>query len=276
MCAEGLLNEIQPTNAGTTPQHPLDRCQDVYYLNTAEHFAPILDTKMASSLLATAASPYLGTNGDQRSTEAFEAAHSVMLAMFAAADNIDVTASLLEEYIRTVFEVFPQSLSPRQFRLAIEQLVRLTSPPSRISVQRPWLASTILEIVQQRICGASSHLLAKDLTDREGNAQALSEQAVLALALIDALPCLQLDRLQEWLTVVAQSCHLIQDPALRDTCHYRLWEVLSNGDMDVDRAAFCVNWWNTQGGREMVLYGEENGKGIAPRTMAGMNQASRS
>ncbi|KAL8795944.1 MAG: hypothetical protein Q9182_007458 [Xanthomendoza sp. 2 TL-2023] len=103
-CAEGLLNEIQPTNAGTMPQHPLDRCQDVYYLNTAEHFAPILDTRMACNLLATAASPYLGTNGDQRSTEAFEAAHSVMLAIFAAADNIDVTASLMEEYIKTVFE----------------------------------------------------------------------------------------------------------------------------------------------------------------------------
>ncbi|KAL8701947.1 MAG: hypothetical protein Q9224_000246, partial [Gallowayella concinna] len=261
MCAEVLLNEIQPTNAGAMPQHPLDRCQDIYFLNAAEHFTPILDTKVACNLLATAASPYLGTNGDQRSTEAFEAAHSVMLAIFAAPHNIDVTASRIEEYIQLVFEGFPRSLSPRQIRLAIKQLVRLTSPPSLIAAQRPWLASTILEIVRCRIYGASSHLLANDSTDRGSNAQALSEQAVLAFALIDSLPSLQLDGLHDWLTVVAQSCQLIQESSLRHACNYRLWEVLSNGDMDVDRAAFCVNWWNTEGGREMVLCGEENANG---------------
>ncbi|KAL8676580.1 MAG: hypothetical protein Q9186_006917, partial [Xanthomendoza sp. 1 TL-2023] len=235
--------------------------EDIYFLNAAEHFTPILDTKVACNLLATAASPYLGTNGDQRSTEAFEAAHSVMLAIFAAPHNIDVTASRIEEYIQLVFEGFPRSLSPRQIRLAIKQLVRLTSPPSLIAAQRPWLASTILEIVRCRIYGASSHLLANDSTDRGSNAQALSEQAVLAFALIDSLPSLQLDGLHDWLTVVAQSCQLIQESSLRHACNYRLWEVLSNGDMDVDRAAFCVNWWNTEGGREMVLCGEENANG---------------
>lgn len=36
-------------------------------------------------------------------------------------------------------------------------------------------------------------------------------------------------------------------------CRQRLWEVLSNGEMDVDRSAFCVAWWSTRGGKEMVL-----------------------
>ena len=27
--------------------------------------------------------------------------------------------------------------------------------------------------------------------------------------------------------------------------------------MDLDRAVLCANWWNTGGGREMVLYGGE-------------------
>lgn len=32
---------------------------------------------------------------------------------------------------------------------------------------------------------------------------------------------------------------------------------MSNGEMDLDRAVLCANWWNTEWGREMVLYGGE-------------------
>lgn len=37
----------------------------------------------------------------------------------------------------------------------------------------------------------------------------------------------------------------------------RFWDALSSGEMDVERANFCVMWWSTRGGREMVLFGED-------------------
>lgn len=36
-----------------------------------------------------------------------------------------------------------------------------------------------------------------------------------------------------------------------------MWEALSSGEMDVDRANYCVTWWTTLGGREMVLFGQD-------------------
>lgn len=105
MSAEAFLTEIRPTDAGAIPRHPLDRCLDLYFLNTAELFTPFLSTQAANDLLITTASPYLGMNGDYRSLEIFEAAHSVMLAMFTSPNNINLTASRLEAYIQLLFEV---------------------------------------------------------------------------------------------------------------------------------------------------------------------------
>jgi hypothetical protein len=86
---------------------------------------------------------------------------------------------------------------------------------------------------------------------------ALSEQAVLTLTLIDALPFLQLEVLDEWLPLAADLIHVVHDPAMKRTCQERFWEVLSAGELDIDRAALCVAWWGTKGGREMVLFGRE-------------------
>lgn len=40
-----------------------------------------------------------------------------------------------------------------------------------------------------------------------------------------------------------------------ESCRERLWEVLSGGEMDVERSQLCVAWWTTRGGREMALFG---------------------
>lgn len=84
-----------------------------------------------------------------------------------------------------------------------------------------------------------------------------SEQAVLILTLIDALPFLQTDILEEWLPLTAKLVHVAHDSNMRKACQERFWEVLSVGELDVDRAALCVGWWSTRGGREMVLFGKE-------------------
>lgn len=44
---------------------------------------------------------------------------------------------------------------------------------------------------------------------------------------------------------------------MRKVCQERFWDALSSGEMDVERANFCVTWWSTRGGREMVLFGDE-------------------
>ncbi|KAL8766232.1 MAG: hypothetical protein Q9209_006920 [Squamulea sp. 1 TL-2023] len=252
-----FLSEIRPIEVAVIPHHPLDRCLDLYFLNTAEHFALILDTRTTKDLLVSAAWPYLGVRGEQRSLEAFEAAHSVMLATIAAPHNTDLAASHIETYINLLFEVFPQSFTLQQFRLAFTKIVRITSPPSAMSTRRPLLSSALLEVVRSQADNASSQPLPNLSKHGQHDAQPMSEHAVLVLALIDSLPFLQLDALEDWLPIAARLCLSIQDPALKHVCNDRLWELLSEGEMSSDRAALCVNWWNTGGGRETVLCGEE-------------------
>lgn len=76
---------------------------------------------------------------------------------------------------------------------------------------------------------------------------------MLILTLIDALPFLPVPQLEDWLPIVAQSLHNVQDKQMLQVCRQRMWEVLSNGEMDVDRSGICVAWWSTRGGKEMVL-----------------------
>ena len=89
--------------------------------------------------------------------------------------------------------------------------------------------------------------------DRRGTSP--SEQAVLVLTLIDSLSVLSLESLQEWLPLTAAAANAIEQQDMRQQCRQRFWEALSKGEMDVGRAAICVSWWNTGGGRNMLLFG---------------------
>ncbi len=102
-----FLRVIQPAEAGQIPQHPLDRCLDLYFLNTAEHFTLVLNTQLSEELLIAAATPYLGVGGDQRLLEIFEAAHSAMLAVLAAPQNSELVAKYIYAYIDILFKVSP-------------------------------------------------------------------------------------------------------------------------------------------------------------------------
>ena len=256
---EAFLQDIRPTSAGSIPQHPLDRCHDLYFLNTAEHFAVVLPPELNERLLLGAATPYLGLGSDPRLLEMFEAAHSVMLAVLSAPHNSELLARHIHPYVDTLFAVFPQNLSPRQFRMAVKTLIRITSPPSLISNSQPLLPSALLEIVRFRLETASPMLLQPQTTSDAGPEAAdislLSEQSVLVLTLIDALPFLAVEQLHDWLPITAEALNSIPDANQVQNCRQRLWDVISKGDMDVDRSASCVTWWGTQGGREMVLHG---------------------
>lgn len=266
--AEAFIREIRPSSAGSIPQHPLDRCLDFYFLNTTEHFTTVLSPGLSEELLVGAATPYLGLGSDQRLLEIFESAHSVMLAVLSAPQNSDLLAKHIHPYVDVLFRVFPQNLSARQFRMAVKTLIRISSAPSLISERQPFLPSTILELVRFRLETASPAPMQRmagppALSPSEGNRTfseqpPLPEQSVLVLTLIDALPFLPIDQLEDWLPIAAESLNTIGDTNQLHTCRQRFWDVLSNGEMDVDRAALCVAWWSTRGGRDMVLFGRNN------------------
>lgn len=268
--AEALLREIRPSSAGSIPQHPLDRCLDLYFLNTAEHFTPVLSPELNEELLVGAATPYLGLGSDHRLLGIFESAHSVMLAVLSAPQNSDVLAKHIHPYLDVLFRVFPQNLSARQFRMAVKTLIRTTSPPSLLSETQPLLPSTILELLRFRLETGSTALVQQERdppvssppyakpTPTAFQQPPIPEQTVLVLTLIHALPFLPIDQLEDWLPVVAQSLSMIKDANQSHMCRQRFWNVLSDGEMDVDRAALCVAWWDTRGGRDMVLFGKDH------------------
>lgn len=161
--------------------------------------------------------------------------------------------------------------------MAVRTLIRISSPPSPLAASQPMLTSTLLELVRTRGEGASTEPLAPSFASEpeySRNAESsLSEQAVMVLTLIDSLPSLHLAILEEWLPVTAETLDLITDVPTRDICRQRFWEVLSNGEMDVDRAALCVSWWSTNGGREMVLHDMDTVD--APLMSGGLGQSSK-
>lgn len=101
---EALLGEIRPAETGLIPEHPLDRCHDLYFLNTAEHFAAIVAAQVSKDLLIPAATPYLGVGGDHRLIEIFESAHTVVLAVFSAPQNSEIIAKHIYPYFEALFK----------------------------------------------------------------------------------------------------------------------------------------------------------------------------
>ena len=257
--AEAFLKDIQPTSQGQIAQHPHDRCQDLFFLNTAEHLASILSPQANEVLLIGAAKPYLGLGEDPRLLEVFEAAHSVMLAVFSAPQNLEILMKHIHPYIDALFKVFPHAISARQFRMAIKTLVRVTSPPFPIAETEPMLPSTVLQLVRTRLESGTAVPLQRNGNETSSSTQEpiLSEQSACQLALIDSLPMLPADQLEDWLPLVAEGMSLVQDPVQSQICEQRFWAVISNGEMDVDRAALCVSWWGTRGGRELITGGDQ-------------------
>ncbi|KAK4123965.1 hypothetical protein N657DRAFT_572778 [Parathielavia appendiculata] len=214
-----------------------------------------------------------------------EAAHSAILSVLSCPPqhntnhrhpSFTTTASdIVPFYADTLLASFPARISPRQFRLAFKTIVKIVSqpPPSPYYGYEPAAAAgygfgfelgeVLMEMVRGRVPLAGTDLLPQPLEEvgsggtRGGEQQELvcSEQSVLVLALIDALPVVEAGVFEEWLGLVAEAVNLVRGERLRDGVRRRFWEVLVSGEMDVERAAVAVAWWGTKGGREMVLFG---------------------
>ncbi|KAF2763273.1 hypothetical protein EJ05DRAFT_447683 [Pseudovirgaria hyperparasitica] len=269
--ADSFTKEIRPLELGQIPKNPLDRTLDLFFLNTSEHFTLILPSQTNEELLVAAATPYLAAGGNRNLLPIFEAAHSVMLAVLSAPQSAQITAKHLPFYVDALFKVFPESLSPRQFRVAFKTLLRVTAPPSPLSATQPDLPAILLELIHERALHAPTQPLPDDIASPtperadEGNAMPpLSEQSILIMTLLDSLPFLPIPLLEEWLPLCADLVNTVGDKAMRDVCRNRFWEVLISGEMDPERSQTCVAWWGTMGGRERLLYGDRGGEENGP------------
>jgi len=270
MRLEALLYEIKPAELDMIPEHPLDRNLDLFFLNTAEHFPLVLSSRVIGELLVQSALPYLATGADNNLLPIFEAAHSVMLAVFSAPQSSDFAITHLPSYVDALFKVFPKNLSARQFRLAFKTLMQITSPPSPLSTSQPLLPAILLELLHERAIHASITALLPQpaAAPSAEDEMPLSEQAVIVLTIIDTLMQLPLDLLDEWLATAADLVNAVDDDSIREHCKEHFWLVLVDGHLDPDRSRVCHAWWSSAGGREHVLYGRESA-GLPPSMMSG-------
>lgn len=257
--AEAFLQVIRPAELGRIPHHPLDRCLDLFFLNTAENLTLAITPETTEELLMAAASPYLVTGGNINLLPIFEAAHSVTLSAFSAPRNAELTSKHLPFYVDALFKVFPNNLSARQFRMAFKTLLRITSPPSTLSFSQPLLPATLLELLHERAAHASTTPLFPQPASIDPDAPPeavieLSEQAVLSFTLLDSLSQIDLGLLEEWLPLAAEMINRIDDSSMRDAARDHFWHVLVGGEMDPQRSQLCAAWWGTGGGKEMVLF----------------------
>jgi len=87
-----------------------------------------------------------------------------------------------------------------------------------------------------------------------------TEKEIYILALIDSLPYLLPETLFRWLTPVAELVAKdIKDIAGKGRLRRRFWEVLSGGELDVERAEVGVRWWS-EGGRGLLEGDEGDGR----------------
>lgn len=132
--AENFLRSIKPSDIGQIPSHPVERCLDLFFMNVAEHFPIVLPTAVNEELLLSAAFPYLAAGANPLLLEIFEAAHSVVLVVFAIPHNAELAGKHLPFYIENLFAVSTQTstMSSMLFRISLTSNYRYspkTYPP---------------------------------------------------------------------------------------------------------------------------------------------------
>ncbi|ORY69727.1 uncharacterized protein BCR38DRAFT_419914 [Pseudomassariella vexata] len=268
-----------PQAANSLPPTPFDQALTLFYLNTAEHLPLSLPTAEAEKLIVAPATAHLSSVSQSPPPSAptslalplFESSHSAILSVLSCPQHSDLTIAIIPFYIDTLLSSFPTRISPHQFRLAFKTIIQIVSPPFPIAATHPHLSETLLEMLHFRAASASATALPPDssplqadsaLSTKKQPQAPISEQSTLVLALIDALPFLPLHIVEEWLTRTAEAMNSMIDSAIRETAWKRFWDVLVNGEMDVERAAVGVAWWGIGGGREMVLSNAPKPSGV--------------
>jgi hypothetical protein len=262
--SEVFLAETRPKDPSTQPNGHghghAQRTLDLFYLNLAEHLPLVLPTNACDELIVKPALIYLSHDGPLSPfmMELFESAHSAILSAMSCPQHSPLTIQMAPFYIVKLFESFPRHISSRQFRVAFKTVMQIVSPPFPIAAIEPHLSETLLEMLLSKMARANTAPLPPPAetaaTSSSQDDETYSEQSTLGLALVDALPFLPLNLVEEWLTIAAQALNDIADVGLREAVKKRFWDILVSGEMDVERAAIAVAWWGTKGGRDLVLF----------------------
>lgn len=119
------------------------------------------------------------------------------------------------------------------------------------------LAAILLDLVRERAANAPSMPLPPSAINpgAEEVTPPMSEQVVMIFTLLDTLPFIAVELLEEWLPLLPGTLQVVADDGMRDQCIKYLWETLVGGSMDPERSQICVAWWTTGGGKDDILYG---------------------
>ncbi|POS85569.1 hypothetical protein EPUL_003401 [Erysiphe pulchra] len=253
-----FLCSIYPIVSDRIPVETLERNHHLFFLNVAEHLSIELNTEDIESLIIPICKLYLLPKKNIQFSQLFEAAHSVMLSIFITPQNEKLATKLLPSYIETLLVSFPNNLSPEQFRVAFKALIQICTPPNPLGTSQPLMAEALIEVLHHRALNSSTAPISPRELESHANEQKpkvlLSEQTVLLLAILDALPYICLGILEFWLQRLADLLNMVPDKEMRDYCKRQFWEILENGQMDVDRSLICISWWGSKGGRDMILF----------------------
>lgn len=257
-----LLRSLAPPTStsglvGGDHASPMERTRARFYMFLAAQLAPHLAQDDCTELIVLPAKKVLEVPADAhklpRMAELYEAAHGALLSVLVCPQHAAVAAQMARPYAAHLTEAFPERrITAEQFHVAFRAIVKFLFPPHCLVYGGPELASTLLEGLNDWAArAASSPPVAVDGGVADDSAP-MTEHGVLVLAFIDSLSFVPVEDLEDWLFLAAARVREIVGRAARDTVRARLRAVLTDGRLDVERAAVAAAWWGTHGGQEMV------------------------
>ncbi|CEL51678.1 hypothetical protein RSOLAG1IB_00213 [Rhizoctonia solani AG-1 IB] len=226
-----LSAELSSMESSLATEHPITRGRVVYFLVCTEHVITQLPEQVIVDVVLPVVQRHL-SNQDNR--EVYEAAHSVMLAVFAAHESQDPLGSdhpkwqrvhvLVPAYVGILLHNSEEDqLSTDQLRLAFQALVRSAS------FHEPNLGWFCIEQIVEVI---------KQLTAKGPQKQ--DQILRLQLALVSAIPSLPTSKLLPMLGIVHEQ--IISNRASRGTLAKATYREIAErlGDREKDIA---LRWW---------------------------------
>ncbi|QRV86632.1 Mon1 domain protein [Ceratobasidium sp. AG-Ba] len=236
-----LASELSDIESTTGTDHPIYQSRVVYFMVCAEHVMNQLPGETIEKVVLPIVQKHLN---DSDNREKYEAAHSVMLAIFATAEvGPTVTQKispfgkaymLIPAYIEILLKNSAENrLSTDQFRLAFQALVRSASLRDE---ELGWLCVEELSTAIGNISSLQRGSSSRDSTEQ------LSRLQLALISSMSALPISKLPRLFKLVRGLLDQSNP-SDGKLVKAVYHEIMEHL--GDREKD---FALRWWlQTQG-----------------------------
>ncbi|KEI37032.1 uncharacterized protein L969DRAFT_90095 [Mixia osmundae IAM 14324] len=176
--ARAIITKLEPRHASSQTDREVDRACLTYYLNVAEQLMETLPDDYVESHIMPMTRRYLD---DARYADAFDSAHSVVLAVFAK--NKRCSIELMPWYSDLVLRSYPEMMTSSQIRLAYTTMVKRAS---EVDDALAWycvakLIKTIQDIPPHAL--EDTNALAASDVPRESNLASLSSSEAVQDAL---------------------------------------------------------------------------------------------